>query len=446
MRSSTLVPWLTQRGATSPFADIAHDGRGSRLLRASADIPAGDVVVHVPRALLLTPDVARKSPIGRQMLAADIDAPSPHSFLAAYLLAERKRPTAPFAPYIDSLPSTFPTVPLFLQRELAPILRGTLAWTKMTRRKDALCQDFVALRGAVPAFRDVSLRDFFWARTVIVTRIFGVTIKGAATEALVPLADMANHRRPADVEWSYDEPESAFRMTAARDIRKGEEIHNSYGRKPRGRFFLHYGFVPATGADDEAEVHLSLPEDDPRHSLKARALQLSGRPVGGDDTYRVSTRTQGDDTLRSLSFLRTACAGETETPRACRLLEKGQPVPALSTRNEMAVLTRLERACAVALSLFGATPEQDDALLADPDLPMNLRNALIVRRGEKRVLQSYMRLATEAAPLLRLPRESFFCAALEYEGSEPTASYLTDVALALAPRELRHPSFRNAGL
>lgn len=436
-----LAPWMSHRGASFPFAEIAQDARGSRHLRATADVPAGEVVLRIPRPLLLSVDVARKSAIGRQILAADIDAPGPHSFLAAYLLAERRRPTSPFARYIGSLPAVFPTVPIFLQKELAPVLRGTLAWIKMTRRKDALCRDFVALRGAVPAFHDISLRDFFWARTAIVTRVFGITVNGAHTEALVPMADMANHQRPPEVEWAYDDDDGAFRMKAARDIRKGEELHNSYGRKPRGRFFVHYGFVPGAGADDEAQIELSLSHDDPGHSVKLRSLHLSGN---SGNTYRVSTRTQSEDTLRTFSFLRASCARERETARACRLLERDEPILPLSTRNEAAALALLDRACEQALSQFDTTPEQDDALLAEPDLPVNLRNALLVRRGEKRVLQSYRRLAAEAAPLLRLPREGFFVAALEYQGSEPTTSYLTDVALALAPRELRLPALRNA--
>lgn len=48
-------------------------------------------------------------------------------------------------------------------------------------------------------WNDDSYADFVWARMVVITRIFGMTIKGNATDGLVPMADMLNHRRPGTV-------------------------------------------------------------------------------------------------------------------------------------------------------------------------------------------------------------------------------------------------------
>jgi hypothetical protein len=48
--------------------------------------------------------------------------------------------------------------------------------------------------------------DFVWARMVVITRIFGMTIKGNATDGLVPMADMLNHRRPGTVSCYYQYP------------------------------------------------------------------------------------------------------------------------------------------------------------------------------------------------------------------------------------------------
>lgn len=253
-----LYAWLAQRGGTFPSVAIDVDAAGSRLLRATADIRAGEIVVRVPQSLYLTPELARASPIGRRIFAADIDIPTSHAFLAAYLLHEKKRPSSPLRPYLDSLPTAFPTAPLFFRRDLLAALQGSLALNKLVRRKAILFHDYNALRGAVPAFRETSLRDYFWARSVAVTRVFGITLRGAPAEALVPLADMMNHRRPPDVEWAHDEGEDAFVMTALRDIRKGEEIHDSYGRKSNGRFFVHYGFTMPDNPDDEAEVQVAL--------------------------------------------------------------------------------------------------------------------------------------------------------------------------------------------
>jgi protein-histidine N-methyltransferase len=442
MSIAALTEWLAGKGAEFPCAAVDHE-RGSRLVRATADIRERDVVVRVPLAALLTLDIARRSATGEALLRKGLESRGGHCLLATFLLAEKRRGGSSFAPYLDALPAAFPNVPLFCQKGLIPVLRGSLVGALIARRTDMLRRDFMAVRRAVPILHDMSLHEFFWARTAVITRVFGLTIGGVATEALVPLADMMNHRRPPDVDWSYDDAAGAFLMRASRDIAKGEEICDSYGRKPNGRFFVHYGFALPSCADDEADVRLSLSRDDPRASVKAEALS---RNIGESGSYRISNMLRGDDTLRTFSFLRAACAGEREMPKVLRLLAEDRQIDPLSARNEVMVLARLDNACAESLARFASPVQDEEEALGRADLPQNLRHALLVIRGEKRLLLAYRRLAAQAIPLLRLPSRSFFTAAAQYTGDALTANYLLDTALALAPREARPPSFRSIGL
>ena len=124
-----------------------------------------------------------------------------------------------------------------------------------------------------------------------------------------------------------------------------------------------------------------------------------------------------------------------------------RPVPALSARTEIAALALLDRACAEALGGFDSPGDEDDAeMLARADLSINVRNAVLVRRGEKRLLRALRSLSAAATPLLRLPKRDFFAAAVHHKGESLTCSYLLETALALAPREARPPSFRSVGL
>lgn len=444
MELQALLDWLSRQGVKLPAVTIAPDARAGRTVLAAEDIREGQTVLSIPDPAILTLDVARKSPIGRQMRAADMDLPSGHSYLAAHLLAERQRGSSPFKAYIDTLPTRFPTVPLFFPKELLPVLRGTFAASLMTRRREALCRDFVVLRNKVAAFREVRLRDYFWARTVVVSRVFGLEMRGATTEALVPLADMINHGRPPAIDWAYDDAKAAFVMTATRPIAKGEELNDSYGRKPNGRFFVHYGFALEAGADDEVELHFALPRGDSGPGAKAAILDRLGGPESG---YRVTNKLRHDDTERTFTFLRAACASGSELAKAARLVEADKPVPALSARTEIAALALLDRACAEALGGFDSPGDEDDAaMLARADLSINVRNAVLVRRGEKRLLRALRSLSAAATPLLRLPKRDFFAAAVHHKGESLTCSYLLETALALAPREARPPSFRSVGL
>ena len=46
---------------------------------------------------------------------------------------------------------------------------------------------------------------------------------------MVPLSDMLNHKRPPDVVWAFDNDKKGFKMTASKEIKKGQEIFDSYG-------------------------------------------------------------------------------------------------------------------------------------------------------------------------------------------------------------------------
>jgi hypothetical protein len=58
--------------------------------------------------------------------------------------------------------------------------------------------------------------EFIWARLVVITRVFGLVINGVKTTALVPLADMMNHLRPAGVCHSL--PSSLIRDNASSNV------------------------------------------------------------------------------------------------------------------------------------------------------------------------------------------------------------------------------------
>ncbi len=81
----------------------------------------------------------------------------------------------------------------------------------------------------------------------------------------------------------------------------------------------------------------------------------------------------------------------------------------MSKTNEVACLRALRDAALVSLAQFETTIEQDDALLAaaetDPThacRDSNIRNCVVVRRGEKQVLQWFVQLHDTCVPYLQM--------------------------------------------
>jgi len=124
---------------------------------------------------------------------------------------------------------------------------------------------------------------------------------------------------------------------------------------------------------------------------------------------RISTFADYDGTVEAFSFLRFVHARGSELLQLPRMDEDfdlaKRPVAPLSCANEAAALRHLARLCAAALARYPTSLEQDRAELASGRLAYgsNQRNALVLLRGEKEVLQHFVRLAELALPLLDPP-------------------------------------------
>lgn len=78
-------------------------------------------------------------------------------------------------------------------------LEGSFAIDKIDNRRDTLDTEYDSITRKMPEFRRFTRNDFYWARTAVVTRIFGFSVRGKSTSGLVPMADMLNHTTPAEV-------------------------------------------------------------------------------------------------------------------------------------------------------------------------------------------------------------------------------------------------------
>ena len=60
-------------------------------------------------------------------------------------------------------------------------------------------------------------------------------------------------------------------------------------------------------------------------------------------------------------------------------------VAPISTRNELKILQHLGYSASVVIKNFPTTLEEDNKILEDKTLTMNVRNCVLMRRGEKEV-------------------------------------------------------------
>jgi len=420
-----LIEWLREGGSRFNKLYLRTYSAEHRGVHALAPIQPDELILYVPHHQVMTSAVAMESGIGKQMVDQGLELRSKHSYLAAYLLQERaKGKESYWYPYIQSLPKTYANMPIFFKPDLLRLLKGSFTLDKISDRLESLRAEYNNICQHVPDMRQFTHEEFVWARMAVITRIFGLMIKGVKTDGLVPYADMLNHKRPrehneTDTRWTFDDTMNGFTITALREINRGEQVYDSYGRKCNSRFFVNYGFALEDNEEDnEAVIRLSIPADAPALSLKTRLV--GGRNLLGVREFQVpatyrETHDRERKTKEMFAFARFALANEAElvemSSRAGEMNQAGgghggpfriEEIEPVTTRLEAEVLKFIQAGARASLEAFETTIEEDNAILASGvyNNNPNARNCIVMRRGEKQVLKWFDNLATKAVPLL----------------------------------------------
>lgn len=161
----------------------------------------------------------------------------------------------------------------------------------------------------------------------------------------------------------------------------------------------------------QAVMWFTLPSSDPNYALKLRLLSSAKLVISVPNTpkrFQIPMDYAEDVVKECFSFLRFVHAKDSEL----MLLSSNdkfdiKKIEPISIRNEMECIQDLAIAAQTSLSQFDSTIEDDNRLLADPTLSSNIRNAVLMRRGEKQVLHYYAELAGAVKPLVDMPWRDF---------------------------------------
>lgn len=255
-------------------------------------------------------------------------------------------------------------------------------------------------------------------RMMVASRIFGIQIEGHKTDAFVAYADMLNHRRPRQTSWWYDDGREGFVIESLEEIKRGDQIYDSYGKKCNTRFLLNYGFINLNNDGNEYPYKLTVSEEDPLCQAKKDLL--------GQESFKRSYRTMTDltedTTIKMMSFLRFSewdgdmmilaqakMRDEKFKQQAKQNLDsdsddcsvhayKAENLPVLSIKNETRVLEKLKSLSKEYLGWYPHSLSDDEEALRQDDegmteMTFNQRNSVLFRQGEKEILHWFIRFA-----------------------------------------------------
>ncbi len=264
-----LLEALEKGGSRFDKLKLRWYAEGYRGVHARKNIRKNEEILFVPRELIITLEMAKAAPLGKKMVEAGLDLLSPkHCFLTTYVLQERRNPFSKWRFFLEILPKTMDSFPIFFEGEEEDLLAGSPFLDQVRDKRRDIEKDYETIAAVAPELRDWTLREFSEVRMMVSSRIFGMNIEGTKTDGFVPMADMLNHKRPRETSWTYTDEKVGFVIEACQDIPRNRQIFDSYGKKCNSRFFLNYGFIVEENDGNEVPLRVSLRPDDPLFALK----------------------------------------------------------------------------------------------------------------------------------------------------------------------------------
>lgn len=386
-----LVAWVQEQGGSSARVYFRVDADGQRELCAAGPLPAGALLLHIPRHLLITLDAARASPIGRAAHHSH-SHPSDWGYMALHI-AHARRTSGPLAPFVAVLPTAHPGLPtLFSDEALAP-LQGFYVLPAILRRRARLDDEYQRIAQHLPPEYPITRDEFLWAWCCMQTRYFDTRFGAEHTHSMIPLADMPNHTPAPNMRW-HSEATQGMVMTALRPIAAGEPLTISYSHKSNAELLSDYGFCIAQNPYDRTEIR--LPPWPAGHPCQALAAGLGLERPDGRRAFRVRASASHAATRDLWAWLRLGALSSEHTmdhPEAALDAARAGP---LDPENERRARATLAQACTERLAEFATSVPEDQQLLQDGTQPWPLRQMVQARLGEKQLLLHYRKQALRA--------------------------------------------------
>ncbi|KAG0092369.1 hypothetical protein BGZ93_009264 [Podila epicladia] len=403
--NATFLEWLAANGATVSkdisLQDYSAEGAGRGVI-AVADINKDQELFSIPRSLLLSPET---SALSQKMDLTSLQGWNP---LMMCLIYEYGKGTeSKWRPYFDILPEEFSTPMFWSENDLMELI-GTGVIDKIGKNeaesifKDNLWPLIQAHPDLFPGEDEAYfLRTFHRMGSLIMAYAFHAEDEDEDEDeddedeeaepkvnvSMVPMADMLNHKTGHNNARLFHEKE-CLRMVSIKPIKSGEQIYNTYGDLCNADLLRKYGFVDMPNPFNIAEISgESLVE-------KCTALDTNGKDEkvefllendGLEDFFIVEADGEIPEDLIGCTKILMMPLDEFKST----VLE-GKKLP--STKLTVEVQKVLRELLESRLAAYTSDSKEDRVFLKQtpPEASRNKRNAVIVRTGEREILQSVL--------------------------------------------------------
>ena len=377
---------------------------------AKNDIYKNEIIMTIPKECLISLETVLNTSYGKtigEFMYKELNSPK-HCLLSSFLLYEEKNKNYKY--YFDLLPKDYSNFPIFYKKSELEYLKGSPFLDQILEKKEDMKNDYNKLCEYLPNFNQFSFSKFCKARVLISSRIFGISINRKKTDVLVPFADLLNHKRPKQTQWYYDDNLESFVIQAIEDIKEGNEIFDSYGKKTNARFLLNYGFCLDDNDTSEYLLTINFNEKYPLFDIKKKIFKNEYEyNYKINRNFCLNNNFYESQILELLGFLRFILY-DGDMNKLFNIINSNENemeinifyIPAISKELEIKVLKHLHSLCKKDLGKYPTTFEQDQNSNKNSNNSFNLRNCLLLLMNEKTVLAYYIYFCEYCISLLKL--------------------------------------------
>lgn len=203
--------YLRQNGAKFDKLKVRYYGPGWRGVHASRDIEKDELVLVLPKNLLIHADLVNESQVIKDISNIK-DWKTTREYenfqFAIWILQEEKKPDTPFKTYFEIMPKTYENFPIFYNDDENKLVERSQLASEVAQIQTAIQNArgliFRNIKGAGGKFKwnDTQFAEAF---TKVRSRIFLVNINGEKKKVMAPVADMLNHDEKYNVIWEYSD-------------------------------------------------------------------------------------------------------------------------------------------------------------------------------------------------------------------------------------------------
>ena len=359
--------------------DIFYNDFGVRGIKATKKINPGEVIVEVPRDMLILSSEAKKIICERyskenkkniKEIEKIIDQCYKKNTFSLGLFLLENQNNEKFKEYLNIIFSNdYSSFPISFNEKTIALLDNTSLENNIYNLKKDLDHDLDLLY-KIDSVKKYDKQTLINIYSAVSSRNFGWDFNGKNEMLLVTYIDLVNNGKKKNSNWYFDSKKNSFCLKTIKNIKENEEIFDEYGSlKSNSRLLLNYGFtLPENNENSECVIDIN-------------EIPFVCRK-------NVNKKDKSNNLLDVLKYLQKK--NNTEENNLSKI------------EKEKKIMNILQSICVKKKSKFNTTLDEDKKFLKDNSSKMSFNeiNCYRVRIEEKEVLNWILKFIEECIAVL----------------------------------------------